>query len=81
MRSTAMYRGLPDPPSLTSHDRATLRQGAAHRDGVIRPVKSSNFDRTDKRMAKLVQMGLAIPNAHGDWYITDAGREALTSQT
>lgn len=62
---------------LTGHDVAALQLGARHRDGVINPARSSNFDRPEKRMAKLVAMGLAEPNAHGDWYITEAGRKAV----
>lgn len=63
---------------LTEKDKAVLKEGAAHRDGVIKPKKWSNFDRPEKRMAKLVEIGCAIPNAHGDWYITPTGRLAVT---
>lgn len=62
---------------LSQHEVAALRQGARHEDGVIRPNKMSNFDKPEKRMAKLVTLGLATANAHGDWYITQAGRDAL----
>ncbi len=62
---------------LTRHDVHTLEQGARHINGVIKPSRWSNFDKPEKRMAKLVEAGLAEPSAHGDWYITDAGRSAL----
>lgn len=62
---------------LTSHDLDVLRAGARHPDGVIRPSRKSNFDRPERRMVKLVAAGLAEPSPHGDWYITDAGRNCL----
>lgn len=64
---------------LTVHDLNALRQGARHPDGVINPMRRSNFDNPGKRMAKLVACGLATKNPHGDWYITEAGRAAITS--
>lgn len=57
---------------------ARLSAGCSHRDGVITAgVKLSNFDKPEGRMAKLVALGLAIPNAHGDWYITANGRRVF----
>lgn len=64
---------------LTDKDIAILKEGAAHRDGVIKPKKWSNFDRPEKRMAKLVALGCAFGIAHGDWYITPTGRLAITT--
>lgn len=33
----------------------------------------------ERMVNRLCVMGLVIPNAHGDWYITPAGRAALAS--
>ena len=71
----------PKHVKLTTHDIAALREGAAHPDGVMRPVRKSNFDKPEKRMAKLVAAGLATPSPFNDWYITDKGRAALQPLT
>lgn len=63
---------------LTGRDVIALRDGVRHPDGVMRPSPASNYDRPEKRMAKLVAAGLATPNAHGDWYITDFGRRVVS---
>jgi hypothetical protein len=61
---------------ITEHDVRILQRGAAHPDGVIAlPMKLSNFDKPERRMAKLVEAGLATANIHGDWYITGKGRD------
>lgn len=62
---------------LTAHDITVLREGVRHPNGVMRPMPKSNFDRPEKRMAKLVKLGCAIPNPHGDWYITQTGRDVI----
>lgn len=61
--------------SLTVIDRRTLQAGAQHPRGVINP-QVARYGATERRMAKLVRLGFANPNAHGDWYITDEGRKA-----
>lgn len=61
---------------LTEGDIRLLRQGAAHMHGVISPM-AGRFNNGERRIEKLVRIGLATPNPHGDWYITDAGRAAI----
>lgn len=58
---------------LSVIDRRTLQAGARHSLGVINP-QTARYGATDRRMAKLVRLGCATPNPHGDWYITDKGR-------
>lgn len=65
--------------NLTAHDIAVLREGVRHPDGVMNPAPKSNFDQPAKRMAKLVSLGCATPNVHGDWYITQTGRDAIAA--
>ncbi len=61
---------------IDEHDVSILQRGAAHPDGVMQaPMKRSNFDKPERRMAKLVEAGLATANIHGDWYITGKGRD------
>jgi len=57
-----------------------LQDGAAHPDGVIRGGGRTGFDRHRIKvaLADLEAAGLIVPNAHGDHYITDAGREAAS---
>lgn len=61
---------------LTERDVLVLRRALEHPDGVINPT-SGRYGNTERRMAKLVKLGVAIPNAHGDWYITETGRLAI----
>lgn len=66
---------------LSESELNILAHGARDARGVIsEPMKRSNFDKPEKRMAKLTAMGLVTPNAHGDWYITDAGRSVVTAE-
>lgn len=65
---------------LNDRQKGILRRAAAHPDGVANPAADiSGFGRKNgyATMAVLKREGLIIPNAHGDWYITDAGRAAV----
>jgi hypothetical protein len=65
---------------LSVTDIRTLERGARHRNGVIDFWgDGSGFGKRnhDARMVRFVTLGLATPNAHGDHYITDAGRAEL----
>jgi DNA-binding MarR family transcriptional regulator len=66
---------------LTKTQIGMLQQGAAHRDGVVRPLARTNYDKANAKraLADLEASGLIEPNAHGDHYITDAGRDALAA--
>lgn len=66
----------PKPPRLGELDIGTLKLGLRHPDGVIAYPFADRYKNQERRMAKLVAMGLATPSPHGDWYITDAGRAA-----
>jgi hypothetical protein len=46
--------------------------------GVVTRQFIQGFEATAERrnIAWLVEQGLLKPNPHGDWYITDAGKEA-----
>jgi len=46
--------------------------------GVVTRQHIQGFEAVAERrnIAWLVEQGLLRPNAHGDWYITDAGKEA-----
>lgn len=68
--------------NLTEQEVRALEYGARHPDGVIAFLGCGvgvGFMRRahDKRMQNLVARGLAEPSAHGDHYITEAGRETL----
>lgn len=64
---------------LTQNQRGILSEGAAHKDGVVRPTIAAGFAGvvTRKNVRKLEALGLIVPSPHGDHYITDAGRVAL----
>lgn len=65
---------------LTENMYALLTRGAASPIEVISDTGAGRgFARTNHnaRMATLVRCGLAVPNVHGDHYITPAGRTAL----
>lgn len=64
---------------LTENQLRILREGARHPDGVVRPAIAAGFAgvTTRRNIASLARQGLIVPNAHGDHYITDAGRAAI----
>ena len=64
---------------LTEPQIRILKEGAAHRDGVVRPSIAAGFSgvTTKRNVAILEREGMIVPNAHGDHYITDKGREAI----
>lgn len=68
---------------LTERQASILREGAAHRDGVVRPSIYPGFEgvTTRRSVKKLESLGLIEPNAHGDHYITEAGRAAIEGTT
>lgn len=67
---------------LTSQERHNLDQGARHPDGLIYPMRMSNFDKPEKRMEKLTGLGLVeATDKRGFWKITDAGRAAIAPAT
>ncbi len=66
---------------LSSQERHNLDQGARHPDGLIYPMRMSNFDKPEKRMAKLMGLGLVeATDKRGYWKITEAGRQCLAQQ-
>ena len=64
---------------LTQRSKLESASGEA---GVIRCGATTTFGRLthDRVMKRLCALGLAEANAHGDHYITPAGREALKGQ-
>lgn len=67
-------------PDLTNR-RLAILNSAKDNDVVSMPYMTG-FERVSwlRNAEYLVTCGLLRPNAHGDWYITDAGRAALTPQ-
>ena len=67
---------------LSKTQTGLLKSGAAHRDGVVRPIQRTNYDRANAKraLAGLEAAGFIVPNAHGDHYITDAGRAAIANE-
>lgn len=70
-----MSETKPPPPKLTENQVKILREGTRHRDGVVRPSIAAGYAGvvTRRNVARLEALGLIIPNAHGDHYITEAG--------
>lgn len=70
-------------PRLTNRRLAILQQGAFNEVGRVQMPYRTGLDAVSwRRNAQyLVDQGLLEPNAHGDWYITDAGRAALSPDT
>jgi hypothetical protein len=68
---------------LTAAQMRDLRQAARHPDGVFRidGPRGLRYASKERSAAKLVAMGLLTPSPHGDWYITPAGRAALSNST
>lgn len=72
---------MPDPGKtasvkLTEIELADLKRACAHRDGVftINSPRGLRHASKTRSAQKMVAAGLLEPNAHGDWYVTDAGR-------
>lgn len=66
----------PKAVRLTEHELADLARSTRHPDGVFRidgPRGLRHASKT-RSAAKMEKAGLIEPNAHGDWYVTDAGR-------
>lgn len=63
---------------LTLREKRTLEEAAKHPNGVFRPWSAMNGlakAANERSVEKLIAAGLIEPNAHGDWYITEAGRK------
>lgn len=63
-----------------------LKSARPLRDSTVEVVHTSmvgGFEAVTERrnIAFLVEQGLLEPSAHGDWYLTDAGREAVAKAT
>lgn len=67
---------------LTEARLRTLRHGANDPNGVIKAPYLTGFERVSwlRSADALCEAGLITANAHGDWYITDAGRAALAQE-
>lgn len=65
---------------LSHAEQCALRHAARDKRGIIEhPMKMSNFDKPERRMEKLTGLGLLVPSGHGGWFITDAGREWVST--
>lgn len=71
----------PAPIRITKADIDALRAGAQHPEGIIKPVLKSAAHRHEKRMIKLMAVGLVLPSVRGHHYITDAGRDAIDASS
>lgn len=63
---------------LTIRERRALEDAAKHPHGVFKlsaPMNGLGKAANERSAKKLVDGGLIVPNAHGDWYITDEGRQ------
>lgn len=68
--------------TLTEYELADLRRATLHPDGVFniqgpRGLRHASKTRSAKKMEGA---GLIEPNAHGDWYVTEAGRRRVAEE-
>ena len=74
---------MPDgkKPSLTENEIRDLATACRHPDGVFRinSPRGLRYASKERSARKMVAAGLIEPNAHGDWYVTQAGRDLVAA--
>lgn len=75
---------MPDrtQPRLTEMEILDLSKACRHPDGVFRidSPRGLRYASKERSAHKMVTAGLIEPNAHGDWYVTQAGRDLVAAR-